>query len=199
VDLKEIEKQIEACCKCEICKSITHKVPGEWTWKAWIMFVWEAPWRQEDLTGKPFVWPAWKILTNLIENILKLKREDVFITSVLKCRPPKNRDPLPQEIENCWPFLQKQIEILDPKILVALGRFAARTLIWDQISISKMRWKLFQNTKVWKPVFVIYHPAVAIYNPNLKKVLEEDFRKLRQIYEKINTSTKTISRSETEI
>lgn len=179
--LNNLVKEIENCCKCEICKSITNKVPWEGTGSLWLMFVWEAPWKQEDILWRPFVWPAGKILTELIENILWFSREEVFITSVLKCRPPNNRDPKNEEIMNCFPFLIKQIKCLDPRLIVALWRFAARTLIWKKIPMKEMRWKLFTDTKVNRSVFVVFHPAAVIYNPNLKVILEEDFKKLKKL------------------
>ncbi len=179
--MEEVVLDINKCCKCDICKNITNKVPWEWSWKSGLFFVWEAPWKQEDLSWRPFVGPAWKVLDYMIENILKIKRSDVFITSVLKCRPPGNRDPKLEEIENCWPFLEKQIKCLDPKIVVALWRFAAWTLIWKIFSITKMRWKLFTETKIKRPVFVVFHPAAVIYNPKWRKDFEEDFKKLKNL------------------
>jgi uracil-DNA glycosylase family 4 len=179
-----ILEDIKNCSKCEISKFVKNKVPWEWNLDTDIMFVWEAPWRLEDIEGRPFVWPAWKILTYLIEDKLGYKRKDVFITSILKCRPPNNRDPLEEEIENCYPFLIKQIKIIVPKLIVALWRFSARTLIWLKKPISQMRWKVFTNTKIKIPVFVVYHPAAALYNKNLKVVLEKDFEKLKDYINK---------------
>lgn len=178
---KELVEKINSCSKCLISKFVTNKVPGEGSLDAEIMFVWEAPWRMEDLQGRPFVWPAGKILTYLIENKLNLKREDVFITSILKCRPPNNRDPLEKEIENCYPFLKRQIQIIKPKIIVALWRFAARALIWIKKPIWQIRWKIFHKTKIKVPVFVVYHPAAVIYNQNLKALLEKDFEMIKDI------------------
>ena len=177
---KQLEKSILKCTKCEISKHIHNKVIWEWSLDAKIMFIWEAPWRKEDLTWRPFVWPAWKILNNLIEKILGFNREQVYITSVLKCRPPFNRDPLEEEINNCYPFLEEQINIINPDILVALWRFAAKVLLWKSLSMKDLRWKIFKSSKLWKLIFVSYHPAAAIYNKSLLSVLEEDFKKLKK-------------------
>lgn len=186
MSLKEIEREIRSCRKCPLWKSKKNYVPGEGNEKAEIIFIGEAPGRDEDEKGRPFVGNAGKFLTDLIENILQLKREDVFITNVLKCRPPNNRDPTEDEIETCLPFLLRQIEEIDPKIIVCLGRFAAKT-VFDHFeipftTISKERGKIIE--KNGKYLMATYHPAAGLYKPPLKKVIEEDFRKIKGLINK---------------
>ncbi len=149
---------------------------GEGNPDADIMFIGEAPGRQEDETGRPFIGSAGKILTKLIESI-GLKREDVYITSVLRYRPPKNRDPKPEEIAAVQPFLDAQIKIIKPKIIVTLGRYSLRKFLPDT-KIAKVHGKPQLVTWSQQPVTIIpmYHPAAIIYNRILQKTLEEDFK-----------------------
>ncbi len=186
MSLGEIAKEIKACKKCPLHLSRTNAVPGEGNPKAEVMFIGEAPGRNEDLQGRPFVGAAGKLLTDLLESI-GLTRSEVFITNVVKCRPPRNRDPRPEEIETCFPYLERQVELIDPKIIVALGRHSALTLLEKagrrEDSIMRIRGKIFKIRLFGKVRMLMptLHPAAALYNPKLKPLLEEDFDKLKEL------------------
>ncbi|RLI79440.1 uracil-DNA glycosylase [Archaeoglobales archaeon] len=178
--LATIEKEIKRCKKCELWRSKTNYVPGEGSEKADVVFIGEAPGREEDLQGKPFVGNAGKLLTEMIEKI-GLSRKDVFIGNVLKCRPPNNRDPLPEEIEACSPYLIRQLEVIEPEIIVCLGRFSASFIFelfgLEFTSISRVKGRVFK-VKAWgKDVSIIalYHPAAILYRPQLREKYEMDF------------------------
>ena len=197
MDLQEIAEQVRNCRKCDLWKTRTHAVPGEGNPHAEIMFIGEAPGENEDLEGRPFVGAAGKLLTKLITEVLGLKREDVFITNVVKCRPPNNRDPTEEEIIACGPYLKAQIDIIRPKVIVTLGRHSTSyifSLMGRQFSsITRVRgkefeWKKDENTVI--KVFPTYHPAAALYNPNLRKVLEEDFKKIKEM---LNSTSKRVT------
>lgn len=143
-----------------------------------IVFVGEAPGFYEDKEGEPFVGAAGQLLTRLLASA-GLKREDVYITNVLKCRPPGNRDPLPEEIEACRPLLDKQLTIIKPTILVTLGSFAARTILGKTVSMSKVHGQIIETDQYM--VFPTYHPAAALYQRSTMAVLEEDFQKLKEL------------------
>jgi len=142
------------------------------------MFVGEAPGREEDQQGRPFVGPAGRLLTNLLKTI-DLDRRNVFITNVVKCRPPENRDPLPEEIATCNEYLLAQIALITPKVLCTLGRFAGQTLIDKSLSISRQHGKARRISGI---LYVpLYHPAAALHQASLIDSLEADMRQLRQI------------------
>lgn len=179
--LEEIKKEIEACRKCSLCSGRANIVPGDGSFDADIMFIGEAPGKNEDKQGKPFVGAAGKILSNLLDSI-GLKREDVYITNVVKCRPPMNRDPLPDEIACCADYLKKELEIIKPKIIVLLGRHAMeRFLPGLKISLDHGKPKHL-NGRVYFP---IYHPAAAIYQRSLLETLEKDFKKIPKLIKKM--------------
>jgi len=190
IKLKELERKVKNCKRCPLFKErIKNKyfvVFGEGNIDAKIMFVGEAPGLKEAKTGKPFCGPAGKILDELFKFV-RIKRENVYITSLLKCRPPKNRDPKKEEIEACKIFLEKQIEIIKPKIICPLGRHSMKFLmekfnLKEKIdSISKIHGKVFVAENLFQKTIIIpfYHPAVALYNPNIKKVLLRDFEILK--------------------
>ena len=175
-ELKKLEKQVKQCTKCELCKGRTNVVFGTGAPDADLMFVGEAPGHYEDVQGEPFVWRAGQLLTKIIESI-GLKREEVYIANILKCRPPENRNPNANEIALCTPHLIKQIEIICPKIICALGTFAAQTLLDTKETIGKLRGKFFeyQGTKL----LATYHPAYLLRNPNDKKKVWADIKKVR--------------------
>lgn len=189
MSLEEIAKEIKECKKCPLYLSRTNAVPGEGNPRAEVMFIGEAPGRNEDLQGRPFVGAAGKLLTDLLESI-GLTRSRVFITNVVKCRPPCNRDPRPEEIETCFPYLERQVKLIDPEVIVALGRHSALTLLENagrrEDSIMRIRGKIFKvhlfgRDRTLMPTL---HPAAALYNPKLKPLLEEDFDKLKELLEK---------------
>ncbi len=188
----KINDEIKNCRKCELWKNRKNAVPGEGNANAVIMFIGEAPGRVEDEQGRPFVGRAGKLLTELIEDVLEIKRSEVYITNVVKCRPPGNRDPNEKEISTCTRnFLERQIDVINPKIIVGLGNHACSYLLkkyGQKINtVSKVHGKIFEVQTLFgkKHLFITYHPAAALYNPNIKDVLREDFSKLKELYKKI--------------
>ena len=174
--LREFYEKIKNCQKCSLGRSRTNLVFGTGDEKAKIVFVGEAPGYYEDQKGEPFIGAAGKLLTGLLGKI-GLKRSDVYIANVLKCRPPDNRDPSPEEIEVCKPHLFKQIEIIKPKVVCTLGNFATQTILNKKVPISKVK---AQPTQVRNfLVFPLYHPAAALHQGWMRKPLEEDFHKLK--------------------
>lgn len=178
--MNKIIEDIKKCEKCELCKTRTQAVPGDGNLRAEIMFVGEAPGKNEDLQGKPFVGRAGKLLDEML-NKVGLERKDVYITNIVKCRPPENRDPTPSEKKTCSEHLDKQIENMKPKVVVCLGRHSAGYLFEkyriEFPGIGEAHGKAYKN-KEGITLFPIYHPAAAIYNQKLKKDLEEDFKNL---------------------
>jgi DNA polymerase len=173
--LQILEKEYKNCRLCELCRSRTQVVFGSGNPEARLMFVGEAPGFDEDAQGAPFVGAAGQLLTKIIEA-MKLKRSDVYIANCLKCRPPGNRSPLPSEILTCKPILMKQIEIIQPKIICALGKFAAQTLLETQEPISRLRGRFYD----WGTVKIMptFHPAYLLRNPSDKKLVWEDVQKI---------------------
>jgi len=180
-ELEKLEKEVKGCTKCELCNRRTNVVFGIGDPDADLMFVGEAPGYYEDVQGEPFVGKAGQLLTKIIESI-GLKRGDVYIANILKCRPPENRNPNANEIVICSPHLIRQIEIIRPKIICALGTFSAQTLLGSKESIGKLRGKFFeyQSTKF----LATYHPAYLLRNPGDKKKVWADIRKVRDYLKK---------------
>lgn len=167
-------QQISTCTRCGLSRTRTKAVPGEGSLTARVMFIGEGPGFFEDQSGRPFVGPAGQLLSELLASV-GMKREDVYITNMVKCRPPNNRDPLPGEIQACQPYLDKQLEMIKPKVVVTLGRYSfAKFFPGD--SISKSRGKPRQWNGI--VIYPIYHPAAALHNPKLRSALEEDFKRL---------------------
>lgn len=189
--LKEIRDEVIDCKKCSLSKTRTLPVIGQGDHKAKIMFIGEAPGFNEDKTGVPFCGQSGNILTELL-NSIGLQRENVYICNILKCRPPENRNPQVNEIEACISYLERQIEIIKPKIIGALGNYAVSHILKkynlnDQIQgISKIRGKIFKVKASFGEIKIIplYHPAVATYNANMKDILKEDFKILKKYNEK---------------
>jgi DNA polymerase len=173
-ELAAIEVRAKACVKCGELSRCRHSVVfGVGNPRAEIMFVGEAPGRDEDMQGEPFVGRAGELLTKIIAA-MGFKREDVYIANVLKCRPPENRTPLPDEVTNCLPYLLSQIELIKPKLIVALGATAVRALLDVQLGITKMRghWYTFRDI----PIMPTFHPAYLLRNPPAKKEVWEDMK-----------------------
>ncbi|MFA6973646.1 MAG: uracil-DNA glycosylase [Parcubacteria group bacterium] len=184
--LVKLNKHMSACSKCALRAGCIRVVPGEGSADAKIMFIGEAPGKKEDETGHPFVGAAGKFLNEMLASI-KLQREDVYIANVCKCRPPENRDPLPEEVAACWPWLLEQIKIIQPKLIVTLGRHSMERFLPDQ-KISQMHGTLVIKTipKIGQQNFyTLYHPAAALYNGSMRKTLLEDFAKIPKILQKI--------------
>lgn len=185
---KEFYKNCLACQRCPLRKSATQVVPGKGNINSSIMFIGEAPGAKEDQTGEPFVGSAGKFLDVMLASI-DLRREDIYIANMLKCRPPQNREPEDFEKETCRNWLDTQIEIINPKIFIPLGRHALGKFV-PGIQISKAHGKFFicevnESLIKGKIVFASYHPAVALYNGSMRNVLLEDFKNLKKIIEKI--------------
>lgn len=173
--LNELHAALANCQRCKLSKQRTNLVFGVGNPNADLMFVGEGPGEDEDLQGEPFVGKAGQLLTKII-NAMGFAREDVYIANVVKCRPPENRNPELDEIETCMPFLKKQIELVQPKIIMCLGKFAAQTVLNTQMSITKMRGE-FQtvNDILIMPAF---HPAYLLRTPAMKRIMWEDCKKV---------------------
>ena len=177
--LEELNEQTLKCKKCALCKTRMNVVSGEGSSKAEIMFIGEGPGKKEDEQGRPFIGAAGKLLDKLLAFI-NLKREDIYIANVVKCRPPGNRDPLPEEVEACRPWLDQQIKIIGPKLIVLLGRHSMDRFLPNQkISFDHGKPKR-KNKQVYYP---IYHPAATLYGNGLFEDLQKDFKKIPKILE----------------
>lgn len=174
--LEEIREEIGDCRRCKLCHGRTHIVFGVGHPKADLMFVGEAPGADEDAQGIPFVGKAGQLLTRIIEA-MGLTRDDVYIANILKCRPPNNRDPEPDETATCEGFLFQQIEVIQPKIIVALGKHAAHTLLRTQVPITKLRGKFLNLGNIL--VLPTFHPSYLLRNPGAKREVWEDMRQVR--------------------
>ena len=176
--LDAIAKLVEKCTRCDLYKTATNPVPGEGNHKAEFVCVGEAPGATEDETGRPFVGAAGQLLDKILSAI-DLKREDVFICNVLKHRPPGNRNPAPDEVKACSPYLVRQIELIKPKVILALGTFAAQTLLDTKTPIGKLRGAVHRYYGV--PLIVTYHPAALLRNPAWKRPTWEDVQLARRV------------------
>jgi len=182
-ELKKVKQEVIACKKCPLYKTRVLPVVGEGNHQAKIMFVGEAPGQQEAKTGHPFCGRAGNVLDELLGSI-NLKRQDVYIANLLKDRPPNNRDPFPEEIRACSPFLERQIQAISPKVICPLGRYSMKFImekygLKDKIEpISKIHGKMFDSQDI--KIIPFYHPAVAVYNPLMIETLKNDFKALEQ-------------------
>lgn len=176
--LKEFYFQIKECMECELGKTRTNFVFGSGNWSAEIVFIGEAPGRNEDLQGKPFVGQAGKVLDELLLSI-GFNRSDIFIANVLKCRPPDNRDPKLEEINLCKKYLLKQIEIIDPKIICTMGRYSTQLILNTDKPITTLRGKVFRVEN--RMILPINHPAAVLYTPSRLGILKEDFQRIKKI------------------
>jgi uracil-DNA glycosylase len=183
--LDSIAKAIATCTRCPLYATAKNPVPGEGNPQAGLMFVGEAPGATEDETGRPFVGQAGQLLEKII-GAIKFSREDVFIVNVLKHRPPGNRNPRPEEVSACSPYLVRQIELIKPKVIVALGTFAAQTLLETKLSIGKLRGQIHRYYGV--PLIVTYHPAALLRNPSWKRPTWEDVQLARRILDRARPS-----------
>ncbi len=185
-EISKIREQVESCRKCELWETRKNPVPGEGPLQPKVMFIGEAPGFNEDLQGKPFVGRGGEILDEML-RLIGLKREEVFVGNILKCRPPNNRDPEPLEIKACTPYLDRQIALIKPKIMVTLGNFATSYILekfgLKPESIGKVHGKFFKisNLMLTTKIIPMYHPAVALRNPQLKSILREDFKVLKDV------------------
>jgi uracil-DNA glycosylase family 4 len=176
-ELEAVAAEVASCTRCLLHRGRTKAVPGEGPPDAEILFIGEAPGFHEDQQGRPFVGSAGQFLDELLESI-GLKREDVFITNVIKCRPPGNRDPLPEEMEACKPFLDRQVELLQPKVIVTLGRFSMARA-FPKARISRIHG---QPRKIGGIIYYpMYHPAAALHQPSLRRTVEEDMHRIPEL------------------
>ena len=182
--MRGLVEAVEACRNCELWRTRSTPVPGEGSLNANVIFIGEAPGHQEDLTGRPFVGAAGNLLDELFSKI-GLSRNKVYISNIVKCRPPENRDPRRSEIEACTLFLDKQIRIINPKLIVTLGRHSTSYILSkagiEAKTISKVHGRTF-NIELFNLTLQIlpaYHPAAALYNPKYKTALERDFQFLK--------------------
>lgn len=177
-DLRALQAHIGDCHRCPLGETRTKLVFGVGDPHAQLMFIGEAPGRNEDLQGEPFVGAAGKLLDELLASI-GLDRSQAYIANVLKCRPPGNRDPLPVEIATCTPFLAEQVRLIDPVVITTLGNFATRYVLDTQRPIGALRGRLFTSGS--RRVVPIFHPAAALYDQSKRDVLFDDFRRLRTV------------------
>ena len=184
--LTELCDKIAVCPDCDLSRSRNRAVPGEGPEDAEIMFVGEAPGFYEDQQGRPFIGPAGRLLEELLTSI-GLRRDQVYIGNVIKCRPPENRDPLPKEIEACRKWLERQIELIKPKIVVPLGRFSLAWFFPNE-SIGRMHGQArYREGVCYLPM---YHPAAALHAANMRRAIEEDFHKLPAVLEEARKGPK---------
>ena len=176
--LEAVAAAVAGCTRCPLYATATNPVPGEGNPHAELVVVGEAPGATEDEQGRPFVGAAGQLLTKILEAV-DLRREDVFICNVLKHRPPGNRNPMPDEVTACSPYLVRQIELIRPKAILALGTFAAQTLLQTKLAIGKLRSQVHRYYGV--PLIVTYHPAALLRNPSWKRPTWEDVQLVRRI------------------
>ncbi|MEJ2094228.1 MAG: uracil-DNA glycosylase [Gammaproteobacteria bacterium] len=176
-----LRREVAACEKCELYKGRTQTVFGVGNPKADWLIIGEAPGAEEDRQGKPFVGRAGKLLNAMLLAI-GLQREEVFIANILKCRPPNNRDPRPEEVASCKNYLRIQIEMIQPRIILAVGRVAAQNLLETDIPIGRMRGQRYQYADTGIPVVVSYHPAYLLRSPREKRKAWQDLQTAQQIY-----------------
>ena len=190
--LESLAVAVQACTDCTLCAGRTRAVPGEGPDQPDIMFIGEGPGHHEDQQGRPFVGPAGKLLEELLAAI-GLSRRDVYIANVIKCRPPNNRDPLPEEIRACRKYLDQQIRLLDPPVIVTLGRFSMARFM-PGATISRVHGKPYQWGK--RTIFPMYHPAAALHQGSLRRYLEEDIRKLPPLVEEARRNAAALREEE---
>jgi uracil-DNA glycosylase family 4 len=178
--LNELNSKICNCLKCTLGHTRTNFVFGVGNPKSRVMFIGEAPGADEDAQGEPFVGRAGQLL-NKILTAIEMKREDVYICNILKCRPPENRDPLASEMETCTPYLDKQIDLIKPQFIVCLGRIAAQWLLKTNDSLTKMREKVHEYKGA--KLIITYHPAALLRNPNWKLPAWDDMKLLKKLYD----------------
>ncbi len=188
--LDEFDISIRDCQQCQLASTRTQVVFGVGNPNAAIMFIGEAPGFYEDKQGEPFVGAAGKLLTELLE-LAGLFRKDVYIANVIKCRPPNNRNPMPDEIETCKPFLMRQIELINPKVICTLGNFAIRTMLGKQVSITKIRGQHFDIQGFH--VLPMLHPAAALYQGSFRALIQEDFHALKTFLDNLPVPTSKLA------
>jgi len=175
-----LRAEVLGCSRCRLAEGRTTVVFGEGDAEADLLVVGEAPGYEEDRSGRPFVGPAGQLLDKMLAAI-GFRRDEVFICNVLKCRPPRNRDPVADEVASCRPYLRRQVELIQPKVICAFGRFAAQTLLDTELSLNRLRGVTHEFMGV--PVVVSYHPAALLRNASWKRPAWEDLQALRRVYD----------------
>lgn len=176
LDLSGLAQHLSDCRRCKLCEGRTQVVFGVGDPQARLMFVGEGPGRDEDRQGEPFVGRAGRLLTDMIQKGMRLRREEVYIANVVKCRPPENRDPQPDEVAACEPFLARQVELVQPEVIVALGRFAVQSLLRTKRPISRLRGEWHEYEGI--PLMPTFHPAYLLRNEGEKRAAWEDLKKV---------------------
>ncbi|MFH1726989.1 MAG: uracil-DNA glycosylase [Pseudomonadota bacterium] len=179
--LGQIRKELINCERCKLCHNRKHVVFGVGSETADLVFVGEGPGHDEDIQGLPFVGKAGQLLTKII-NAMNFTLNEVYITNIVKCRPPQNRNPQPDEIAMCEPFLLRQLEVLKPKVICTLGKFAAQTLLKSEFTISQLRGKFYDYNSI--KLMPTYHPAFLLRNPGMKRPVWEDVQKIQKELER---------------
>ena len=177
--IAKLDREVKICIKCDLNKSRTIAVPGDGNTNTSLLFIGEAPGKQEDLEGRPFVGAAGKLLSQLLGSI-ELSRQDIYITNIVKCRPPENRPPHTKEIAACSNYLERQMKLINPKIICPMGNVALKSFLRNDTSISRVHGQPFSNAGSHL-IFPLYHPAAALYVAKLRTVLEEDFQKVSKL------------------
>ena len=175
LDWNALQQTVSACQLCELSQARTQVVFGVGNQQADVMIIGEAPGAEEDKQGEPFVGRAGQLLNAMLKAV-GFERNDVYIANILKCRPPQNRDPSPEEAAQCWPYLKRQIELIQPKVILALGRIAAQRLLQTNTSLGRLRGKLHYLEDITVPVIVTYHPAYLLRAPQEKRKSWEDLQ-----------------------
>jgi DNA polymerase len=183
--LEKVTDEVLVCTKCRLCETRKHAVPGEGNAAARVMFVGEGPGQQEDVQGQPFVGDAGKLLTELLQSI-GMRRDDVYTTNVVKCRPPNNRAPRKDEVTACRPYLERQLALIRPRVICPMGNSAIRALLESEKSVTALHGMPLEKDLII--YFPMYHPAAALYTASLKRVMEEDFQKLRGLLDSMRDS-----------
>ena len=180
MELEELSNAIENCMRCKLGDTRNHLVFGSGSKDAKLVIIGEAPGAEEDKQGVPFVGRAGQMLTKMIENVIEVPRQEVFICNILKCRPPENRNPEEDEISCCEPYLKKQLEIINPKLILTLGKFASQWLLQSDTPISKLRGRFSSYHGI--PCLPTFHPAYLLRNAKQKKFVHEDLLKVKEVY-----------------
>jgi len=179
-ELARLADQVAACTQCGLCENRKRTVFGVGDPYAEWMIVGEGPGEQEDLQGEPFVGPAGRLLNNMLRAV-GLSREQVYIANIVKCRPPNNREPRPEEVAACFPYLRRQIELVQPRLILAVGRVAAQNLLGVDSTLGRMRGRVYQVADTGTPVVVTYHPAYLLRSPQQKRKAWEDLCFARRV------------------
>ncbi|MEQ9715109.1 MAG: type-4 uracil-DNA glycosylase [Candidatus Asgardarchaeum sp.] len=195
--LEELNSEILNCKKCPLHKGRTNAVPGEGNPFSGVMFIGEAPGRQEDIEGRPFVGAAGKLLEKILREKLGVDRSEVYITNVIKCRPPNNRDPLQSEIEACSPYLEKQITLMSPKVIITLGNHSTKYILkkfgFTPKGITKLHGQVLKVDIIFQQIYIYptFHPAAVLYNRQMEYLFVNDMIELKKLLDKLGLPIKS--------